>query len=271
MENLMARSFGLVDDKIAEADFFLEKLAESGFDLFASRCFFNAFVAAARSVTFSLQAVLCDVSGFSDWYEHRQAELRDNELARFFVEARNTTQKVGEHPVTGGSMRTADDGSPLVTLRFSSSSKAYPRVPSQDVITACETYLAMLVGIVLSCYEEFGRVIDPEQYYAAEAFGERGLTIDDADEEVMGVRGWTEAPGVPLEARWQLIRDSVSRCEIDYLFDKYTGRSRPRPERPLAKPPLKQGWHIPEGLRETGDDEEDIRRFIASLKKRKDA
>jgi uroporphyrinogen-III synthase len=44
---------------VAEADFFLKKLKEAGFDLFAVRCYTNAFTTAARSVTYAIQAVMC--------------------------------------------------------------------------------------------------------------------------------------------------------------------------------------------------------------------
>jgi|GEM_PF-3631635 len=44
----MARSFSLVDQKLAEADFFLEKLKEAGFDFFAVRCYASVFTTAAR-------------------------------------------------------------------------------------------------------------------------------------------------------------------------------------------------------------------------------
>jgi len=267
----MARSFGLVDEKIAEADFFLGKLSSSGLDFFAARCYFNAFVAAARSISFSLQAVMADTPEFADWYKEKQTRLRDDELARFFVTARNITQKTGEHPVGGAEMRNASDGSPVVGLKFSSS-RDYPRAPTQEVSVACHAYLALLVEIVLDCYEDFGAAIDPEQHYTAEAFAKRGLTIDDAEEELMGVRGWTEAPGVPVEARWQMLRDGIGRCEIDHLFEKYTGRARPRPQAPPMSPNADGGWvYIPEGLCETGHDEEDIRRFIESLRRSNDA
>jgi hypothetical protein len=265
----MARSIGLVDDKVAEADFFLEELGKRRFDLFAARCYFNAFVSASRSITFSLQAVMSEFDGFSNWYEIRQDELKGNELARFFVTARNLTHKIGEHPVTAGSMRATPNGAE-VELRFSVSHD-FPAVPSDDVVTACRAYLSMLVDLVLSCYEQFGRVVDPDQYYTAEAFAERGLTIDDADEEVIGIRGWTCVPGVPEEARWQMLRDSVPGCEIDELFEMYAGRTRPTPERVLPKEQPAQGWvYIPDELRVTGDPEEDVRRFIAKLKRDKD-
>ncbi len=260
----MSKSFELVDHKVAEADFFIEKLCEAGLDLFSARCYFNAFVSASRSITFSLQAVMKDISGFNDWYQEVQDSLQNNQLARFFVRARNVTQKVGGHPVNGGYVKAHDGSSSLVFT----SSQEFPHVPSQDVASACKDYLSFLVDIILVCYEKFGKIIDPEMYYTEEAFAERGLTIDDADEEAFGFRGWTQAPDVPTEARWQMIRDYMTGCEIDHLFEKYTKRNRPKPSRAPEKPSSTEVW-FPENLRKTGDDMDDLRQFIDSLKKSK--
>ena len=60
------RSFSLVDHKVAEAEFFLQKLGDRGFNLFFLQCFVAAFVASARSITFSLQAVLGGTEGFAE-------------------------------------------------------------------------------------------------------------------------------------------------------------------------------------------------------------
>jgi len=57
MADKVAKSFDLVDEKLAEADFFLEKLRDSSTDFFAARCYFSAFVSPSRSVTFALQGV----------------------------------------------------------------------------------------------------------------------------------------------------------------------------------------------------------------------
>ena len=70
----MARSFGLVDQKVAEADFFLKKLKEAGFDFFAARCYANAFTTAARTVTYAIQAVMKLVPGFAEWCTQRFPE-----------------------------------------------------------------------------------------------------------------------------------------------------------------------------------------------------
>ena len=69
----MSDSFGLVEDKIFEAEYFLKRLQESISMSFESSCFFSAFVSASRSITFALQAAMNGVPGFSGWYEDRKS------------------------------------------------------------------------------------------------------------------------------------------------------------------------------------------------------
>lgn len=97
------RSFGLVDHKVAEAEFFLVKLGGCGFDFFAARCYASAFVAAARSITFSLQAVLSKTDGFAPWYAEQQKRLSTDPNAKFFHRFRTVSQHIGENLVSGGS------------------------------------------------------------------------------------------------------------------------------------------------------------------------
>lgn len=53
----MARSISIVEYKVGQSRFFLEQIPRSGFDFFAAQCFTDAFAAACRSITFSMQAV----------------------------------------------------------------------------------------------------------------------------------------------------------------------------------------------------------------------
>ena len=115
----MARSAHLIDTKAFEADFFLEKLASSGTDFFAARCYFSAFVSACRSITFAMQAALAGVQGFAEWYFEKQHFLRNTPTARFFVEVRNESQKIGHTPLNAGRSRQRPDGSFEVSYYFS--------------------------------------------------------------------------------------------------------------------------------------------------------
>lgn len=221
------RPFDLVDEKLAEADFFLGKLENSLMNLFESRCYFSAFVSAARSVTFALQAVMkSQVDRFKEWYELKQKELKRDPLTRFFHDARTKAQHIGLNLVNAGRM-TMVDGKPMVKLYFQSSTLEAPlkNAPPYDVITSCTRYLTSLVSLIHECYEVFGAEIDPHRYLTEENFRKLNRTIEDAEEEVIGVRGWTDVPGVPLGARWQMLRASVLGSEIGWIFEKYLNRS----------------------------------------------
>ena len=85
----MAQSFGIVEEKICEAHFFLEKLAASSPDDGASRFNFSAFISAARSTTLALQASMNGVPDFGSWYNSVQDEIITDPLMSFFKELRN--------------------------------------------------------------------------------------------------------------------------------------------------------------------------------------
>ena len=82
----MARSFGLVDYKVQEAEYFLLELKRlgQGFNLGAIQFCASAFVSAARSITFAMQASLKGDARFDAWYEQQRKKLRGDPLARFF-------------------------------------------------------------------------------------------------------------------------------------------------------------------------------------------
>jgi len=68
----MTSSFGVVENKLREAEFFLDQLRDASRLSFEADCYFSAFVSAARSVTFAMQASLKGVPGFRDWYGSAQ-------------------------------------------------------------------------------------------------------------------------------------------------------------------------------------------------------
>lgn len=79
---LVARSIDIVEYKVRQTHFFLQKLEESDFNLFAVQCYTDAFAASARSITLAIQAVAGKLDGFEMWYERVQNQLREEEIAR---------------------------------------------------------------------------------------------------------------------------------------------------------------------------------------------
>ena len=232
------RTFDFVDSKIVEADFFLEKIKEVSKNPITSRYYFSAFVSASRSVTFALQAVMKDIEGFTNWYEGKKYEMQKDDTLRFFVEVRNICQKIGYIPIN--SIKTKEfmvNPLPFFKDKFCSQEnndyKLYfdfgfdddpINVPTEDVYSASHYYLTTLCQLIWECYEEFGKYIDPEDYYTLENMQDIGVSIEDWEEELGFPRGWTE--GIPIEERVKALKNTVAKTQIDYLFLKYLNKSR---------------------------------------------
>lgn len=229
----MARSFGLVDYKVQEAEYFLLELQRLGKEInFAAVQFCaSAFVSAARSVTFAMQASLKGLSDFDTWYEKCQKALQSDPLARFFHGFRTVTQHIGINVVGGGAHGMNG------TFYYFIPCADLPTVPEQDVVSACEAYFVAVLRLVYDCYLEFGPVVDSQQYFTQENFAELGKTIEDAEEELGFPRGWTDIgqPGID-SYRWQLLRQQADGCLIEKQFERWLKESLPHPS-PL--PPFK--------------------------------
>lgn len=229
----MARSFGLVDYKVQEAEYFLLQLQRVGEEInFAAVQFCaSAFVSAARSVTFAMQASLKGRSDFETWYEKRQEALRNDPLAKFFHRFRTVTQHIGENVVGGGVH--GKNGTfyyflPCIDL---------PTVPEQDVVSACEAYFVAVLRLVYDCYVELGPVVDGQQHFTQKNFAELGKTIEDAEEESGFPRGWTDIGKPEIDTyRWQALRQQADGCLIERQFERWLNESLPRP---TVLPPLK--------------------------------
>lgn len=217
----MSASFDSVDEKLREADFFLTKMEESGFKSYSWRFYFSAFVTAARSVTFVLQHVMHDIPGFAEWYELRQEQFRKEPLPRYFTSIRNEVQKEGTNPVT--LWGRGDDGNiEAFFLHWYNNPKNMP--PDCDVISACKTHMVTLASIVYEVYRDFGHFIDPAIVYTPEGAARQGITIEDIEEQLIGIRGWTAS--LPLEERFRLLRRNEPMPQVDDLLIKYLGHDR---------------------------------------------
>lgn len=222
----MTRSFGLVDYKIQEAEYFLLELRKRGKIINFSAVQFcaSAFVSAARSVTFAMQASLKGQPRFEPWYEARQGLLREDRLAKFFHNFRTVTQHIGANVVGGGS--SGPDG----TYYYFTPCHDLPEVPDQDVVSACEDYFKGVLRLVYDCYIELGSIVDGQQYFTKENFEALGKTIEDAEEELGFPRGWTDIGKPNIEPyRWELVRRQADGCLIEHQFKHWLQVSLPRP------------------------------------------
>lgn len=229
----MARSFGLVDYKVREAEYFLLEMKHLGHEINFSAVQFcaSAFVSAARSITFAMQASLKNHHQFEPWYAKQQDVLRNDPLAKFFHDFRTVTQHIGENLVGGGSH--GKDG----TLYYFIPCSDLTFVPDQDVISACESYFISILHLVYNCYIELDPVVNGQQYFTQENFATLGKTIEDAEEELGLPRGWTDLGRPEIEPyRWQTLRSQADVFLIEAQFERWLKKGLPRPQ-PL--PPFK--------------------------------
>lgn len=223
----MARSFGLVDYKVQEAEYFLDQLLHTGKRLNFMEVQFcgSAFVTALRSVTFAMQASLKGTPQFDDWYSLKQAKLRNDPLAKFFHDFRTVTNHIGANLVGGG----LNDRSG--TKYFFLPCHDLPNVPDLDVATACQMQFISVLELVFECYIEFATLINGQHYFTEEHFHAQGKTVEDAEEELGYPRGWTKL-GLPVDAewRWKVLRKSADGCLIAHQFERWLNKSLPHPD-----------------------------------------
>jgi hypothetical protein len=222
----MPRSFGLVDYKVQEAEYFLLELRakSKSFNVGSIQFCTSAFVSAARSITFAMQGCLKGHSVFDGWYKQQQESLRRDPLARFFQEFRTVTQHLGVNVVAAGI-----GGRDFHRFYFMPCPDL-PNVPSQDVLSACEAYFVSILSLVFDCYVLMGPVVNGQWYFTKEHFASRGLSIEDAEEELGFARGYTDI-GQPDQDpyRWQLMRRQADGCLIEEQFSRWLGKQLPQP------------------------------------------
>ncbi|HEY5085906.1 MAG TPA: hypothetical protein VII66_00980 [Gemmatimonadaceae bacterium] len=222
----MSRSGDLIDFKVFEADFFLEKLRAVETDFLAARFYFSAYVSAARSITFALQAVLRDVPGFDEWYMGEQAKLRANRIARFFVEVRNESQKLGLTPLNRGTSQWRPDGKQEVKYYFAGGFEGDGAlVPEVDVVEACSANMTLLVQLIYDAYDQFN-ILSPVSFFSVDNLIDTNLSIEEVEEALGFPRGWTAGGDLPVAERLDLLRQAVPDTAIDRVFLRYLGKER---------------------------------------------
>lgn len=77
------------EDKLNEAEYFLEMIETNQNDTQKFKYNFSAFLSASRSVTFYLQKELKKNSNFDQWYTQIQEKMGKDPLLKFFKDTRN--------------------------------------------------------------------------------------------------------------------------------------------------------------------------------------
>lgn len=223
----MARSFGIVEDKLREAEFFLNKLCESSRISFDGRYYFSAFIAATRTVTLSMQSCLDGVPGFDTWYANIRERLKSDHLARFFHQTRNESAHVGINPYNQTPIEhlqqhlerqiESHDHSHILVVPSKDNPEKAEIVAASE---ACRQYFITLTSIVFECYATFKMQVDARWYYTDENFRSAGKTLMDAVVEKGFPPVW--ASYMPNDAEgWRVLRSDEPHCLINDIFTKY--------------------------------------------------
>ncbi|WP_143543324.1 hypothetical protein [Salinicola salarius] len=220
----MPRSFGLVDNKVQEAEYFLDRILSSGFVIYGLNFDTVAFVAAARSITFAMQSSLTGISEFDNWYATKQEYLKTQPLCSFFNRLRRVTQHIGGSPIGGG---CSSDGE---VAHYFAKFKELGDIPEPNVAVACEQFYKLLLELVYECYLEFNPLINSQWRLTKEHFRSRGLTIEDAEEELGLPRGWSGVSVLPEDIRWKYLRKEADGCNTQQQFERWLGKRVPHPD-----------------------------------------
>ena len=145
---LRLASLLLVEERLLEAEYFVVRLSRLRHNAFLYEL--NAFLPAARSVTFLLQKEFVRVPGFQPWWEARRMELARDVAAKFFLELRNFSQKQGRVSLVG--VACGEAGRRRWTYRFAGTSERVPlELLHRDVADCCREDLRKIARLVLAC------------------------------------------------------------------------------------------------------------------------
>ena len=232
----MAYSFQVVEDKLFEAQFFLEKLGATGPLSFEAKCYFSAFVSACRSVTLALQFSMDGVEGFGEWYETAREALGALPMSKYFKEVRNEAVHEGKNPLNVVPIKHLKD-SLLRPIRAREHSHALV-IPDEsnpgdtvlaDALPRCSEYFVALVSLVYECYSCFRTVVDPRWYFTEGNFRNMGKTLEDALNELGFPSSWAAACPPETDA-WAVLRCQQPITRLNPLFENYLGKFIPDPD-----------------------------------------
>lgn len=229
----MSRSISIVEYKVQQAHFFLERLELSDVNFFAVQCFTDGFASACRSVTFSMQAVLNEVPGFKDWYLPRMEALRQDRVFAFFNSYRTASIHIGDTLVRGGASFRGEDGKFRMQYFFIAIPEV-PCVPDEDVLTICRSHFKNLLALVYDAFSTFLYQLDDRWYFTKDNFRRMGRSFDDAIMELGFPREWTvaaEGAGLNDGDKWRVLRSTQTvGCQLNQLFDRYLGKTIEGPD-----------------------------------------
>jgi hypothetical protein len=227
MSRIRLTSLLLVEERLLEAKYFARRLTRQrdrnsfGYEL-------NAFLTAARSVTFLLQKEMARVPGFSEWWDGQRRLLSGDPAAAFFLELRNFSQKEGRISLVGGSL-----GRGRWSFRFAGNAECVPpALLNRDVAGCCHEHVAKLATIVLACAKAFPYQSCPTKALTPAGVEALRLCLEDVEEMLGFPRGWTKI-GDPIsrERRIHVLRKHVDGVDFAALKRLADWAAKPAPSR----------------------------------------
>jgi hypothetical protein len=215
----------LVEERLVEAEYFLKRMVRERGEPFGYNL--NAFLAAARSVTFLLQKEYSKIDGFAEWWSLEQTTLAADPAARFFLELRNYSQKEGRISLVGtGGTRVG--GRSSWSYRFAGTIKVVPSVLlNRDVVDCGREHLAKLAQTVLRFSDRFPFHSCPSRALTPEGVKMLQIDLDDFDATLGYPRGWTNlATGEDESERIRCLAGLVD--PVDFAAIRRIARLRPR-------------------------------------------
>lgn len=220
----------LVEERLLEAKYFARRLTKQksrdrfGYEL-------NAFLTAARSVTFLLQKEMARVPDFADWWDDQRRRLSTDSAAAFFLKLRNFSQKEGRISLVGTSL-----GSGRWSYRFAGNvDPVPPALLYRDVADCCHEHVSLLARIVLACSEAFPYQTCPRRALTPAGLEALHLSLEDVEKVLGFPKGWTEI-GDPLsfDRRIAVLREHVDG--VDFAALKRLADWRVKPAPPAVEP-----------------------------------
>jgi hypothetical protein len=211
MPKIRLTSLLRVEDRLLEADYFIRLMRrQKGYGEEFKYCL-NAFVSAARSISFLLQKEMAHVSGFKEWWAFQQESLSHDRSARFFLKLRNYSQKEGQISTVG--VRAGKRWS----FRFAGNIEAVPdELLHRDVADCCVEHLAKLAKLVLACAEQFPFHACPRQALSIEGVKTLQISVPDIAETLGLDTGWIAAAkqDIPLDVQLKLLGKYVDAVDF---------------------------------------------------------
>jgi len=234
MTTVRLTSLLLVEERLFEADYFARRVRRSRAEELHYNL--NAFLSAARSVTFLLQKEMAHIPGFREWLTQKQDELRADPVARFFLLLRNFSQKEGRVSTVGF---TGPGMGRRWTYRFAGQEPAMPAaLYDRDVVECCFEHVAKLARLTLEFAEAFPFHSCPHRALTAQGIAALGVSLADIAASVGLPEGWLEVAPPDLEIRLAGLRGFVDGVDFPSI------RKLARPRRRSAASGKPQADHF---------------------------